>query len=103
MSVWLPAAATTTTPRRLAYRSAFSTSGISAERTSAGNSSDRLITSARWRAAYRIARAIAAESPSPFASSTRSGMILALKAIPAVATRLLVVCAIVPVTCVPWP
>ena len=50
-----------------------------------------------------IARAIAAESPEPWSSSTRSGMIFALYAIPAVARPLPVVCAIVPATWVPWP
>ena len=41
------------------------------------NSNDRLMMSAPWSAAYRMPLAIAAVLPSPAASSTRTGMMLA--------------------------
>jgi hypothetical protein len=47
--------------------------------------------------------AIATESPSPKLLSTFSGITLTPYAMPATPMPLLVACAIVPVTCVPWP
>ena len=61
------------------------------------------MTLAPWSAAQRIACAMAATEPEPCAESTLSGMIVTSGATPATPSLLLVDCAIVPATCVPWP
>ena len=57
----------------------------------------------RLRAAKRIPRAIAALSPSPLRSSTRTGMIRAPNASPVTPTPLSMLSAIVDATWVPCP
>ena len=78
-------------------------SGIWRARTVSPNSNERLMTSARLRAAKRIPREIAALSPSPLRSSTRTGMIFAPNASPVTPTPLSTLSAIVDATCVPCP
>ena len=61
------------------------------------------MTLAPLSAAKRIASAMPATEPEPEPDSTLSGMIFTLRATPATPFPLLVICAIVPVTWVPWP
>ena len=65
--------------------------------------SERLMTSAPFATAYRIASATAAGSPTPSASSTFSGMIFASGAIPITPRPLSPMAATEPATWAPWP
>ena len=73
----LPAAPTTSTPWRSAKCTALRISGMSRAVSPRPNSNERLMTWAWWRVAKRMPAAIVGMSPSPTASSTRTGMIFA--------------------------
>lgn len=62
-----------------------------------------LITLAPLSAAHLMPLTIVAWSPEPTVPRTRTGMIMALGAAPAMPTPLSVTAAAMPATCVPWP
>ena len=94
----LPFAAITVTPRLIAYSTAFcmEVDGCDPPR-------DMLITSAPLSVDQMIPWATSPALPAPLSSRTRTGMIRASGATPAIPMPLLALAAIVPATCVPCP
>ncbi len=95
----LPAATTTTTFKRPAWKIA---SAIAVSPGPAGPPRLMLITVAPFDAANRMPFAMSELEPLPSPSSTRTAMICACGATPATPIPLSAIAAAVPATCVPW-